>query len=107
MVRTILTAVVAASISLAWAESSVAVAQDATGAAVAPTNASTAKQIRKAQRKAARKAAREKRNADLNAIEKNGYKLTGDKNSYPDKLQDAERKAAASKATTSGAPPAQ
>jgi hypothetical protein len=58
------------------------------GAAAA--GASTPKQIRKAQRKAARA----KKNADLKVLEKNGYQPGGDLTSYPQNLQDAERKAA-------------
>ncbi|WP_431822969.1 hypothetical protein [Burkholderia sp. F1] len=72
----------------------IAVAQDATGAASAPPSASSAKQVRKAQRKAARKAAREKRNAELRAIEKDGYRLTGDGGNYPENFQNTERKTA-------------
>jgi hypothetical protein len=97
----VLSAVVAmaTSVGLTLVGPQVAVAQDATQAAPVPMGASTAKQISKAQRKAARKVAREKRNADLAALEKNGYRMTGgDQNNYPENLQNAERKAQASKA---------
>jgi hypothetical protein len=59
--------------------------------------ASTSKQIRKAQRKAART----KKNAELKALEKNGFKQSGNPDNYPQNIQDAERKATASKAMTS------
>lgn len=52
--------------------------------------ASTPKQIRKAQRKAARV----KKNAELKALEKNGYQPGDDLNNYPQNVQDAEHKAA-------------
>ena len=91
---------------LALAGSQAAVAQDEAQTASVPTSASTPKQIRKAQRKAARKAARAKKNADLSALEKNGYHMSGGKQTdYPENLENAERKAHAAQAG-SGALPA-
>ncbi|MFM0206346.1 hypothetical protein PQQ96_02970 [Paraburkholderia sediminicola] len=69
-----------------FAQSSDALTAPASGAAAA----STPKQIRKAQRKAARA----RKNADLKVLEKNGYQPGGDLTSYPQNLQDAERKTA-------------
>jgi hypothetical protein len=69
----------------------------APGAAAA--GASTPKQILKAQRKAARA----KKNADLKVLEKNGYQPGGDLTTYPQNLQDAERKSAPKPVST---PPA-
>ncbi|RDK00212.1 hypothetical protein DLM46_24805 [Paraburkholderia lacunae] len=62
--------------------------------------ASTPKQVAKAQRKAARKVRQEKKNAELKALEKNGYRESGNQDNYPQNLMDAERKAAASKPAT-------
>lgn len=73
---------------------------DAPSATVAnASGASTPKQIRKAQRKAARA----KKNAELKALEKNGYQPGGDLTSYPQNLQNAEHKASANPANTSPA----
>ena len=58
------------------------------------TPASTPKQVRKANRKAARA----KKNANLKALEKNGYNPGGDQVNYPQNLQDAQRKVDAAKA---------
>jgi hypothetical protein len=62
------------------------------------TAASTPKQVHKANRKAASKAARAKKNAELKALEKNGYNPGGDQVNYPENLQDAQRKVDAAKA---------
>jgi hypothetical protein len=59
--------------------------------------ASTPKQVQKSQRKAARKAARGKNNAELKTLEQNGYQPGMDQAKYPENVQDAERKAAATK----------
>jgi hypothetical protein len=66
--------------------------------AQAPATAvSTPKQDAKAQRKADRKAARVRKNAELGALEKNGYNPVSSQANYPENLQDAEKKAAAPK----------
>jgi len=62
------------------------------------TAASTPKQVRKANHKAASKAARAKKNAELKALEKNGYNPGGNQVNYPQNLQDAQRKVDAAKA---------
>ncbi|KAA1003720.1 hypothetical protein FVF58_35235 [Paraburkholderia panacisoli] len=87
------------SLGLMLIEVPVALAQQpAIGEQVSPSmSASTSKQIAKAQRKAARKAGREQKNAELKALEKNGYRESGNQDNYPQNLMDAERKAAASK----------
>jgi hypothetical protein len=61
------------------------------------SGASTPKQIQRAQQKADRKAARAKKNAELNTLEKNGYRPGSDQLNYPQNLQSAETKAAAAK----------
>jgi hypothetical protein len=66
-----------------------AFSQVSDASSVAPSAASTPKQIRKAQRKAART----KKNAELKTLEKNGYQPGADLTSYPQNLQNAERKA--------------
>jgi len=58
------------------------------------TAASTPKQVRKA----ASKAAREKKNAELKALEKNGYSPGGNQVNYPQNIQEAQRKVDAAKA---------
>jgi hypothetical protein len=60
------------------------------GSASNASGASTQKQIRTAQREAARA----KKNAELKTFEKNGYQSGRDLTSYPQNLQNAERKAA-------------
>ncbi|WP_179400949.1 hypothetical protein [Burkholderia guangdongensis] len=103
--------VLAVSIGIALLHAPAAFAQNsaqdsapaAAPATVAPAGASMSRQDLKAQRKARRKAARAKRNADLSAIEKNGYRLTGDQTNYPENLQNAERKAADQKKGAAGA----
>ena len=91
-------AVVAVSmcVGLALIYGPVAVAQ--TPAQSPDTAASTPKQVRKANRKAASKANRAKKNAELKALEKNGYNPGGDQVNYPQNLQDAQRKVDAAKA---------
>jgi len=107
-IRVFSAVVVAVSVSLTLGNPRFANAQDSTSTASVPTGASTAKQISKAQRKAAHKAAREKRNAELRALEKNGYRMSGgNQNDYPENLQNAERKAEVSKASTGAPSPAQ
>jgi len=83
-------AVVAVSmcVGLALVDGPVAVAQ------TPDTAASTPKQVHKA----ARKAARAKKNAELKALEKNGYSPGGDQVNYPQNVQDAQRKVDAAKA---------
>ncbi|WP_431825813.1 hypothetical protein [Burkholderia sp. F1] len=93
----------AASIGLALAGAPIAFAQDAAPEA-APMAKPTPKELSKAQRKAARKAAREKRNQDLGAIEKDGYRLTGDRSGYPLNTQNGAAKADGAKATNGAAP---
>jgi parvulin-like peptidyl-prolyl isomerase len=89
------------SLGLVLIEAPVAMAQPASGdQASSSVGASTPKQIAKAQRKAERKARREKKNAELKALEKNGYRESGNQDNYPQNLMDAERKAAASKSAT-------
>jgi hypothetical protein len=63
-----------------------------TGDAAAQQPASGAKTT-KAQRKAARKQARAKRTAELKKLEANGYKPSQDDPSYPQNLQNAQKKA--------------
>jgi hypothetical protein len=76
----------------------VAVAQDAgTSAGAEP------KQTQRAQRKAERKAARAKKNADLSALEKNGYHPGGSQTNYPQDLQNAQRKLDAKKGASESA----
>lgn len=95
-------AALVASLGLMLVEAPVAMAQQpASGEqASASMSASTPKQVAKAQRKAASKARREKKNAELKALEKNGYRESGNQDNYPQNLMDAERKAAASKPAT-------
>ncbi|RQR59803.1 DUF4148 domain-containing protein [Burkholderia sp. Bp9126] len=64
-------------------------AQDANAA-----KAEARKQAR-AQHKAERKAARAKKNAELKKLEDAGYKPAANDPNYPQKLQDAEKKAGA------------
>ncbi|MFM0028915.1 hypothetical protein PQR70_21945 [Paraburkholderia madseniana] len=98
--RAVSTALVV-SLGLVLIETPVATAQPASGEqASSSMGASTPKQIAKAQRKAASKARREKKNAELKALEKNGYRESGNQDNYPQNLMDAERKAAASKPAT-------
>lgn len=74
----------------------IAIAQDMPGSS-ASTSASSTKAQQKAQRKAARKEARAKRNAELKKLEDNGYNpATSNEASYPQDLQNAEKKAAKS-----------
>ncbi|AYZ64877.1 hypothetical protein EGY31_16335 [Burkholderia multivorans] len=94
----IVSVAMAASIGLALAGAPIAFAQDAATEA-APMAKPTPKEVSKAQRKAARKAAREKRNQDLGAIEKDGYRLT-----YPQSPQNGAGKADGAKATNGAAP---
>jgi hypothetical protein len=58
------------------------------------TAASTPKEVKKAQRKAARA----KKNAELSALEKNGYNPNGEQNTYPQNIQNAQKKVDAQKA---------
>ncbi|WP_063893496.1 hypothetical protein [Burkholderia ubonensis] len=95
----IVSAAMAASIGLALAGAPIAFAQDAATEA-APMAKPTPKELSKAQRKAAR----EKRNQDLGAIEKDGYRLTGDRSSYPQNPQNGAGKADGAKATNGAAP---
>jgi hypothetical protein len=89
------------SLGLVLIEAPVVMAQQASGdEASSSMSASTPKQIAKAQRKTARKARREKKNAELKALETNGYRESGNQDNYPQNLTDAERKAAASKSVT-------
>ncbi|MGU7842884.1 hypothetical protein ACV22V_25820 [Burkholderia sp. AW33-5] len=83
----------------------VANAQDTGGTSATP-DAPTSKQELKAQRKAQRKAARQKRNQELSALEKNGYRVSKDDH-YPQSLQRAEHKAAAQKSTADTPAPGQ
>ncbi|MFT4066456.1 hypothetical protein [Paraburkholderia sp.] len=68
-----------------------AVAQD-TNATTAQPGTSTAKPT-KAERKAARKQARAKKNAELKKLEDAGYQPAQNDPNYPNKLQDAQKKA--------------
>ncbi|WP_341314831.1 hypothetical protein WN982_05980 [Paraburkholderia sp. IMGN_8] len=97
--RAVSTALVV-TLGLVLIEAPVAKAQSAGGDASSSMAASTPKQIAKAQRKAQRKAARAKKNAELKALEKSGYRQSGNQDNYPQNLLDAERKAAASKPAT-------
>jgi hypothetical protein len=92
-IRMLVLAVVA-SITFAGAMSPVAMAQST------DTEASTPKQVPKAERKAARKANRTKKNAELSRLEKNGYNPADDQINYPQNIQDAEKKAAKAKASS-------
>ena len=84
-----------ASIAVVALTDSAAMAQSTDSAA------STPKQVQKAQRKAARKAARAKNSAELKTLEQNGYKPGGEQETtYPQNIQDAEKKAAAPKAAS-------
>ena len=56
------------------------------------TSTSVNKQTAKVQRKAERKAHRAKTNAELGALEKNGYQPGGDQTNYPQNLQNAQAK---------------
>lgn len=53
----------------------------------------TSKQAQSDTRKAARKANRAQKNAELEKLEKNGYKSTANQNDYPNNIQNAEKKA--------------
>lgn len=85
-----LKALVTVGLAFALIDVTPAFSQTSDASGVAPSAASTPKQIRKAQRKAARA----KKNAELKTLEKNGYQPGGDLTSYPQNLQNAERKAA-------------
>jgi hypothetical protein len=104
--RAISTALVV-SLGLVLTEAPVAMAQPAGADLSSSTSASTPKQVAKAQRKAQRKAAREEKNAELKALEKSGYRESGDQDNYPLNLTDAERKAGASKPATPAPAPGQ
>lgn len=89
------------SLGLVLIEAPVAMAQSGSGEqASSSMGASTPKQVAKAQKKAERKARRVKKNAELKALEKNGYRESGNQDNYPQNLTDAERKAAVSKPAT-------
>jgi hypothetical protein len=66
-------------------------AQDSAASASA---APTSKQAKKAQHKAARA----KKNAELKDLEKNGYNPAGEQNTYPQNIQNAQKKVDAQKA---------
>ncbi|WP_159833060.1 DUF4148 domain-containing protein [Burkholderia sp. 8Y] len=72
---------------------SVAQAQPASDQASTMDDSSTSKQAQKATKKAERKARHEKKNAELNKLEKNGYNPSGDQLRYPQNVQNAEKKA--------------
>ncbi|WP_230955612.1 DUF4148 domain-containing protein [Burkholderia multivorans] len=75
-------------------------AQRANDSGTATTaNTQPSRQLLKAQKKAARKARRAKLNAELNQLQKNGYKPADDRINYPQNLQDAQQKANSSKGT--------
>ena len=95
---------IAATIGFALVDAPAAMAQ---ASASVPANPPAAKPLSKAQRKAARKAAREKRDADLRAVEKDGYRLTADQNTSTPVRQKAAGKAAADKAAVGASTPAQ
>ncbi|WP_044847080.1 MULTISPECIES: hypothetical protein [unclassified Burkholderia] len=82
-----------------------AYAQDS-DAAPAAASAPMSKQELKAQRKAQRKQARLKRNQELSALEKNGYRVSKDDH-YPQSLQRAEHKVDAQKAAAGASAPGQ
>lgn len=65
-----------------------AFAQDASSGAMPESKADM-----KAQHKAASKARRAHKNAELKKLEKNGYNPATNDPKYPDKLQNAEKKA--------------
>jgi hypothetical protein len=66
----------------------------------AETAASTPKQIKKFQRKEARKANRARKDAEIGPLEKNGYNPSANQPDYPQNIQNAEKKAAAAKASS-------
>lgn len=70
-----------------------AAAQDNGAATAAPSDTTHAKPT-KAERKAARKEARAKKNAELKKLEDAGYQPAANDPNYPNKLQQAEKKAA-------------
>lgn len=72
---------------------SLAVAQDNGTPNAAPSSTTPAKPT-KAERKAARKEARAKKNAELKKLEDAGYQPAANDPNYPNKLQQAEKKAA-------------
>jgi hypothetical protein len=51
------------------------------------------KQAQSNKRKADRKANRAQKNAELDKLEKNGYKPTANQSDYPNNIQNAEKKA--------------
>lgn len=53
----------------------------------------TTKQAQSDTKKAARKANRAQKNAELDKLEKNGYKPSANESNYPDNIQNAEKKA--------------
>jgi hypothetical protein len=53
----------------------------------------TTTQAQSDTRKAGRKANRAQKNAELDKLEKNGYKPTANQSNYPDNIQNAEKKA--------------
>jgi type II secretory pathway pseudopilin PulG len=64
------------------------------------TAASSPRQVQKAQRTAARKSNRAQKNAELSTLKTNGYDPAGDQTNYPQNIQNAEKKSAAAKASS-------
>jgi len=73
---------------------SIALAQKVEAAASSP------KQAQKAQRVADRKTRRAQTNAELSTLKKNGYNPAKDQTSYPQSIQDAEKRSATAKASS-------
>lgn len=72
---------------------SVAQAQPASDQMSTMAGSSTSKRAQRATKKAERKAHREKKNSELNKLEKNGYNPSGNQLRYPQNVEKAERKA--------------
>lgn len=75
-----------------------ALAQNTPADAGTAASATSTSKPTKAQRKQARKEARARKNAELSKLEKNGYNpATSNDTSYPQDIQNAEKKANAGK----------
>ncbi|CAB3789418.1 hypothetical protein LMG28614_02878 [Paraburkholderia ultramafica] len=70
-----------------------AAAQDASEVSAAPQGKPSGAKPTKAERKAAHKEARAKKNAELKKLEDAGYQPAANDPNYPNKLQQAEKKA--------------
>lgn len=83
----------AACLSFGFAMAPTAHAQSSDGQAASASVAPSSKATQKAQRKAERKANRAKKNAELSELKKQGYNPNSNQTTYPQNIQNAEKKA--------------